>query len=68
MPNPAVDQLTAFAIDDPVLAEIRAGHLPEAAVIVAAIKVRAAAVLQLSQELYELKSARTKALKRYRLP
>lgn len=68
MPNPSVDQLTAFTIDDPVLVAIRAGELPELEVIVAAIKVRGEAVLRLSNELYELKTARTRALKRFRLP
>jgi len=68
MTPPTVDQLTAFTIDDPVLVTIRAGRLPEVEIILAAIKVRGEAVLRLSEELYELKVARGRALRRYRLP
>jgi hypothetical protein len=68
MTSPTVDQLTAFTIDDPVLGAIHAGQLPELEVILAAIKVRGEAVLRLAEELYELKVARGRALRRYRLP
>lgn len=68
MTSPTVDQLTAFAIDDPVLGAIRAGQLPELEVIVAALQVRDQAVSRLMEEIHELKVARGRVLRRYRLP
>ena len=68
MTSSNVDQLTAFAIDDPVLAAIRAGRLPEVAVIVASLQVRDQACARLMEEIYELKQARARALRALRLP
>ena len=68
MTSPAVDQLTAFAVDDPVLGALRAGKQVEVEVIVAALKVRDQTISRLMEEIYELKVARTRALKRLRLP
>lgn len=68
MPNPAVDQLTAFTVDDPILADVRAGRLPEIAYIDAAIITRDRAVVRFMREIAELRKARVRALRAMRLP
>ena len=68
MTSPSVDQLTAFTIDDPVLADIRAGRLPEVLHIDAAIIVRDRAVVRFMKEIAELRKARARALRAMRLP
>lgn len=60
----SLDQLTAFAIDDPVLGALRAGKPVELEVIAAAIEARDTAVSRLLREILELRVAHTRALRR----